>query len=132
MKKQVLLLFIAATFSLGTFSAHANDLRTIKWSDLVADSTFPDPFKNLTSNQLTDLSFVIRIRNLLAAEKVTADGPEVKEAAEIEHSLKKAGIDVGCLIRNAGALGRCEKYRPRLFDKMSSTKASGSLDTLFR
>ncbi len=113
MKKQVLLLFIAATFSLGTFSAHANDLRTIKWSDLVADSTFPDPFKNLTSNQLTDLSFVIRIRNLLAAEKVTADGPEVKEAAEIEHSLKKAGIDVGWLDTQRRRVGQMREIQAK-------------------
>jgi hypothetical protein len=113
MLKHVLLVLVAATFSLGAFSAHASDLRTIKWNELVSDSTFPDPFKKLTSNQLADLSFVIRIRNLLAEEKVTADGPEVKEAAEIELSLKKVGIDVAWLDAQRRRVGQMREIQAK-------------------
>jgi hypothetical protein len=104
---------MVAIIPLGSFSAYASDPQPIRWSDLVPDNTFPDPFKKLSPKQLDDLGFVVRIRHLLAAEKVTADGPEVKEAAKIEQSLIKAGIDIGWLVAQRRRVGQLREMQAK-------------------
>jgi hypothetical protein len=113
MIRHVLLAFVVAIIPLGTFSAYASDPQPITWSDLAPDNTFPDPFKKLSQNQLADLSFVVRIHHLLAAERVAADGPEVKEAAKIERSLKKAGIDIGWLVAQRRRVGQMREIQAK-------------------
>ena len=106
MTKYILLAFAVAIVPLGTRSSFADDPQPITWSDLVPDNNFQDPFKKLSPKQLDDLGFVVRMRHLLAAEKVTADGPEVKEAAEIDQLLQKAGVDVPWLMAQRRHVGR--------------------------
>jgi hypothetical protein len=104
---------MVAIIPIGSFSAYASDPQPITWSDLVPDKTFPDPFKKLSPKQLDDLGFVVRIRHLLAADKVTADGPEVKEAAKIEQSLIKAGIDIGWLVAQRRRVGQMREIQAK-------------------
>ena len=113
MIRQVLIAFVVAIIPLGTFSAYASDLQPIKWSDLAPDESFSDPFEKLSPKQLDDLSFVVRIHHLLAAKKVTADGPEVNEAAKIERSLKKAGIDIGWLVAQRRRVGQMREMQAK-------------------
>lgn len=117
MIRHVLLAFVVAIISLGTFSAYASDPQPITWSDLVPDNTFPDPFQKLSQDQLADLSFVVRIHHLLAAEKVTADGPEVQEATKIEQSLIKAGIDVGGLMAMRRRVGQIREMQAKAVER---------------
>jgi hypothetical protein len=113
MIRQVLLAFVVAILPLGTFSAYASEPQSISWSDLVPDDTFPDPFKKLSREQLDGLSFVLRIRHLVATEKMSKDSPGVKEAAKIEHSLTKAGIDIDWLIGLRRRVGQMREMRAR-------------------
>jgi hypothetical protein len=113
MVRYILLVFAMVITPFGTVSTCASEPQPITWSDLVPDNTFPDPFKKLSQDQLADLSFVVRIRHLLAAEKVTTDGPEVKEAAEIERSLKKAGIDIGWLVAQRRRVGQMREIQAK-------------------
>ena len=113
MIRHVLLAFVVAIVPLGAFSAHASDPQTITWSDLVPDDTFPDPFKKLRREQLDGLSFVVRIRHLVATEKMSKDSPGVKEAAKIEQSLKKAGIDIDWLIGLRRRVGQMREIKAK-------------------
>jgi hypothetical protein len=113
MIRQVLLAFVVAILPLGTFSAYASEPQSISWSDLVPDDTFPDPFKKLSREQLDGLSFVLRIRHLVATEKMSKDSPGVKEAAKIEHSLTKAGIDIDWLIGLRRRVGQMREMRAK-------------------
>ena len=62
---------------------------------------------------MADLSFVVRIRHLLADEKVAADGPDVKEAAQIEQSLIKAGIDIEWLVAQRRRVGQMREIQAK-------------------
>jgi hypothetical protein len=113
MTKYILLAFAVAIVPLATRSSFADDPQPITWSDLVPDDTYPDPFKKLSPKQLEALSFVVRIHHLLAAKKVTADGPEVKEAAKIERSLIRDGIDIGWLVAQRRRVGQMREIQAK-------------------
>ncbi len=98
MVRKMLIALICSTAGLGTLPARAIESLPIAWSDLVPDDSFPDPFRKLSRKQLQDLSYVVRIRHLVAAEKMSAGSSDVKEAAEIEQRLQKSGVDVQWLM----------------------------------
>jgi len=77
--------------------ASASEPQPTKWSDLVPEK-IPDPFKKLSQEQIQDVSYVLRVGRLIAEDKLQADGPDAKEAVNIEHRLRKDGVDVGYLL----------------------------------
>ncbi|TWU13335.1 hypothetical protein CA54_21700 [Symmachiella macrocystis] len=83
----------------GEFEA-APHPKTIRWSYLAPENgkPFNDPFSKLTQNQLSDLSYVVRVQRLIAQEKIKADGVDAKEAAELARKLKNEGVDIDWLM----------------------------------
>ena len=73
---------------------------TIRWSVLAPENgkPFNDPFAKLTENQLADLGYVVRVQGLIAENKITADGIDAKEAAELARKLTTEGVDIGWLM----------------------------------
>ena len=74
--------------------------RAIAWSTLGPNNGMPftDPFASLTYDQLTDLSYVVRVRRLIADERVDANGQDAKEAAALARELKQQGVDIELLM----------------------------------
>ncbi|MGI9472277.1 MAG: DUF3299 domain-containing protein [Rubripirellula sp.] len=74
--------------------------RTIQWSHLAPENGRPfiDPFTKLSSDQLADLSYVRRIRWLIADEKIDADGDDAKQATRLVEKLATQGIDANWLL----------------------------------
>lgn len=81
-------------------SKRDDEPKAIKWSHLAPENgkPFNDPFSKLTSDQLADVSYVVRVRRLVAEEKIEANGDDAKEAARIGRKLEKQGVDVGWLM----------------------------------
>ena len=59
---------------------------------------FNDPFSKLTRDQLSDLSYVARVRRLINEEKINLNGADAKEAAKMSAKLKEQGVDIGWLM----------------------------------
>jgi hypothetical protein len=78
--------------------------KTIQWSDLAPEhgKPFSDPFAKLSSDQLVDLSYVMRVRRLIADDKISADGEDAKEAAGLARKLERHGVDIGWLMVQHG------------------------------
>lgn len=74
--------------------------KTIGWSKLAPENgkPFNDPFSKLSSDQLANVSYVVRVRRLIAEEKIEADGADAIEAAKIARALKDQNIEVGWLM----------------------------------
>lgn len=69
----------------------------IEWKVLAPENGKPfysDPFAKLTNDQLEDLSYVVRVRGLIAEEKIAADGVDAKEAARLVGKLEQQGVDI--------------------------------------
>jgi hypothetical protein len=74
--------------------------KAIQWSDLAPENGKPffDPFAKLSGDQIADLSYVVRVRRLIAGEKIESDGEDAKEAAKLTSRLERQGVDIGWLI----------------------------------
>lgn len=81
-------------------SDSANSPITIQWSRLAPEDgkPFNDPFSKLTRDQLSDLSYVARVRRLINEEKINLNGADAKEAAKMSAKLKEQGVDIGWLM----------------------------------
>lgn len=74
--------------------------KTIQWSYLAPENgqPFSDPFAKLTSAQLDSLSFVMRVRRLIADDKISANGEDAKEATHLASKLERQGVDIAWLM----------------------------------
>ena len=117
MVRKMLIAFICTTAGLGALPADAAESQPIAWSDLVPDYSFPDPFRKLSRKQLQDLSHVVRIRHLVAAEKMIADSTDVREAAEIEQRLQKSGVDVQWLMAQRRHIRRLREEQAKAIEQ---------------
>ena len=75
--------------------------QSVQWKELAPDNGKPfysDPFASLTSEQLEDLSYVVRVRGLIAADKISADGVDAQEASRLASELEAQGIDIPWLM----------------------------------
>lgn len=72
----------------------------IEWRVLAPENgkPFTDPFAKLTDEQLDHLSYIVRVRKLVAENKIDADGIDAKEAAKQARNLKKEGVDISYLL----------------------------------
>jgi hypothetical protein len=86
--------------------ARASEPLAIVWKDLRPLKAFEDPFEKLSDSQLQDLSYATRIRALIAANKLSADGTDAKAATEIESRLTASGVDVPYLRSLRGQVQR--------------------------
>lgn len=78
--------------------------RAIQWRDLAPENGKPflDPFTKLSSDQIVDLSYVVRVRRLIADDKIEAGGEDAKEAAALASQLERQGVDIGWLMVQRG------------------------------
>ena len=83
-----------------TANALSDAAKTIQWSYLAPENgrPFNDPFARLTRDQLSDLSYVARIRRLIAEQKMAPDGDDDAEATRLSAKLTSQGIDVNWLL----------------------------------
>ena len=92
----VLALTIAAT------PAFAEEATRITWSQLLdpAAQEFDDPYRDLAPQQMSDLMSLVRLREQLGGEGLTAEESRQLEArtAELEAALQAAGVDVEWLL----------------------------------
>ena len=74
--------------------------KTIRWRVLAPENgrPFNDPFAKLDRDQLSDLSYLRRIRRLIAEEKIDADGDDAKHATQLAEKLATQGIDANWLL----------------------------------
>lgn len=81
-------------------SRRTNEAEVIPWSRLAPENgkPFTDPFAQLSSDQLMDLSYVVRVRRLIADKKIGSNGEDAKVAAELARKLKQQGVDIGWLM----------------------------------
>lgn len=96
-------LAVLLTASAGHTGANGEETRSaepLQWSVLAPENgkPFTDPFSQLSSDQLADLSFVVRVRRLIADKKIEPNGNDAKVAAELSHKLKEQGVDIRWLM----------------------------------
>lgn len=93
-------------------SADANQLRQILWQDLIPETqAFDDPFEALTQDQLEDLSFVARVRQLLALNKIDTSSTDAQEAKALEQHLSEAGVDIDGLLAKRAEIRELRRAR---------------------
>ena len=86
------------TASLGVHLVSASEPEVLVWRDLLPAKVVEDPFEKLSDQQLQELSDVVRVRTLLAQEKISPKASDVKDAAKTEQDLKKQGVDIEWLL----------------------------------
>lgn len=96
--KTIMVLLLTAVFIAPAIAAQ---VRQLGWQDLIKKVEFEDPFVALTTDQLSDLGLVARVRQLQAMGRKVGEGT-LKEAEESARRLEKAEIDIdGLLARRA-------------------------------
>jgi hypothetical protein len=93
-------------------SVEASQLRQISWQDLIPETqAFDDPFEALTQDQLADLGFVARVRQLLALNKINESSPDVQRARDYEQRLTEAGVDIDGLLAKRAEIRELRRAR---------------------
>lgn len=96
-----LVIVMLAAIGLAT-EGHGQDVAkptSLSWEALDAErELFFDPFAKLSSEQLQDLSYVMRVRWLVRESKLSADSNDVVKAENVARRLKKEGIDIAWLM----------------------------------
>ncbi|MGD9308003.1 MAG: DUF3299 domain-containing protein [Desulfosarcina sp.] len=112
MKNSVYMTIIVWLLTAGLVSpAAAVQVRELGWEDLTERVEFEDPFEALSHKQLSDLGMLVRIRWLIAQNKIEPDGFDAKEAKEIEQRLTEAGIDIEWLISQRERVAKMRQKR---------------------
>lgn len=91
----------------------------IAWNVLAPENgkPFADPFAKLSTDQLTELSYVMRVRRLIAESKIEPDGGDAKEAAETADRLTQQGIDIGWLLVQRGRVQQIRELQAENLSK---------------
>ena len=96
--------------------------KEIEWRVLAPDKgkPFNDPFTKLTGEQLANLSYIARVRRLVAEKKIDTDGVDAKAAAKLARNLTREGVDVSYLLVQRK---RVQQTRVRQVDDVSKSIA---------
>lgn len=84
----------------------ATEPQTVEWKQLRGAESFSDPFKQLSPQQLKELSHLVRLRRLISENKIPAQGADADEAQQIEQRLRDAKIDIEWLLGQRIAVRR--------------------------
>jgi len=87
-----------AVFVISVEAAIATESQVIDWKDLRTSMGITDPFKKLDPQQLRELGHLVRLRRLIAEDKIPSNGDDAKEADEIEKRLRDAKVDIEWLL----------------------------------
>lgn len=88
------LLFISALT--GIF---AQEVKVIQWYNLISDEVkFDDPFEKLTDSQISDLSYVAKMRMLKEKKPGSLGAESMKTIEEKEKKLTSEGVDIEGLL----------------------------------
>ena len=120
-------LFLVAIFLCeGSAVALAEERPTLKiqWKTLAPTegAQFRDPFAELSRKQLQDLSYVARIRRLIDAEKLPADGTTAVEAAGMAKRLTNEGVDIPWLMAQRKRVGELRQKHVQALTKSIAKK----------
>jgi hypothetical protein len=104
-------------------SQRTNEAEVIPWSRLAPENgkPFNDPFAKLTGQQLADLGYVVRVRQLIADKKIESDGEDAKAATQLARELEKQGVDIRWLMVQRE---RVRQIRVLQVEQLSKTIAS--------
>lgn len=95
----------------------------ISWKTLQpTGNSSADPFSKLSEQQLRDLGFVVRVRELVAAEKLSESSEDFREATDIARQLQKDGVDIEWLIGQRTRIAALRRARSRAVAKDVSRK----------
>lgn len=110
MKYRVILL-LAALMMLPGMQASADEIRELKWDDLIPEELdFDDPFEKLTEDQLYNLATVARYRERLANKETLSDSSKA-DFKNVQAELKAQEIDIDGLLARREEI--TEKRRAR-------------------
>jgi len=83
--------------------AHA--ARELEWQDLMPEvPAFDNPFVGMGADQLVDLGYIARVRELQASGDYTEDDEIVQEADDLARQLTEQGVDVEDLLARGRAI----------------------------
>ncbi|MFD2158746.1 DUF3299 domain-containing protein [Rubritalea tangerina] len=111
--------FLSAIVGVGFFvgSAFAEEARKIEWDGMKATYEFDDPFVDLTSEQLMNLSMVARVRMLEERAKETGKPVSeemLKEKRASEKLLKDQKVDIDGLLAKRDEIREQRKKRANM------------------
>ena len=91
------IIFLACILSMISYT-QAQDIRKITWNDLVVKVEFDDPFLDLSSEQLYNLSLVARFREKEADPDKAITSTELAQKDSLEGLLASDNVDVDYLL----------------------------------
>lgn len=98
----------------GFVRAEAVEPTSVTWKMLAPRSgAFNDAFASLSDDQLQDLGYVVRVRNLIAEDELKDDSSDALEAAKLAAHLEKQGIDIDWLLAQRRTVARMRRQRAR-------------------
>jgi hypothetical protein len=107
MIKTLPILFLTAVLFAPAIAAQ---VRQLGWADLIKKVEFEDPFETLTTDQLSDLGLVDRVRQLQTAGRQVSEGT-IKEMQEAILRLEKKGIDIDGLLARRTEIRELRRQR---------------------
>ncbi len=109
--KYRLTLLLVALMMLPGMQASADEIRELKWDDLIPEELdFDDPFEKLTEDQLYNLATVARYRERLANKETLSDSSKA-DFKNVQAELKAQEIDIDGLLARREEI--TEKRRAR-------------------
>lgn len=109
--KYRLTLLLVALMMLPGMQASADEIRELKWDDLIPEELdFDDPFEKLTEDQLYNLATVARYRERLANKETLSDSSKA-DFKNVQAELKAQEIDIDGLLARRKEI--TEKRRAR-------------------
>jgi hypothetical protein len=129
------ILAIGLTASVGLTAENGleNNLpKHIQWRFLAPENgrPFTDPFAKLTGDQLSDLSYVVRVQRLIAEEKIEANGVDAKEGKRLARKLKLEGVDIGWLMAQRRNVTKIRGLQVKNLSKSIAESLGGKKITL--
>ena len=111
---------------------HHEEPKAVPWNRLAPENgkPFNDPFTKLTSEQLADVSYVVRVRRLIAEEKIEADGVDAKAADTLTRKLKAEGVDIGWLMQQRERVRQIRGLQVDAFSKSVAKSLKSELVTV--
>jgi hypothetical protein len=107
--RHIILTFLFLTIFIKIF---AQEVKVIQWHNLVSDEVkFDDPFEKLTEDQISDLSYVAKMRMLKEIRPESVGDESLKTIEEKEKKLTAEGVDIEGLLAQREAITKLRKER---------------------
>ena len=102
------------------------EVTSIDWKTLAPDGgQYNDAFARLSQAQRQNLAFVVRIRRLIAEEKLAADGADAAEVAGIASELEQNGVEIDWLLGQREVVSKQRGRHDRAIARSVAKKLKG-------